>query len=388
MGKRERIGIIYEPSTNWIGGAYYVQNLVQSLNLCEDSNKPIIEVYTTSYVYFIEFKAITGYSYLRYHSTEYKSKIWNILRRVLKKVSGKKIDARKKIPSIFDKNAIIYPVVSFDNIRCYNKIVGWIPDFQERYLPEFFTEEDILARESICRTYASSKSPIIFSSKAAQDDFKKFYPDLKNTYTYVLPFAVFHPDFSKEQIESIKVKYGITKDYFFCANQFWMHKNHKFLFSAFKEARNRGLRLQLVCSGKLYDYRNPEYAEEIQSFISEYELENDILLLGFISRTEQLALMQNSYAIIQPSLFEGWSTVVEDAKCLNKFIFLSNLPVHREQAPMNVCYFDPHDENDLVQKMLKVRPTKHEYDYTSSQRKFGENFLNIVDKIKHIRTLK
>ena len=375
------IGLIYEPTTNWIGGAYYVQNLVQSLNYCEDSNKPIIEVYTSSYANFIELQSITGYKYLRYHSTIHTSKLWNLLGRVVKKILRKKIDAYKKIPGVFDKIDVIYPVVSFDQIRNYEKIVGWIPDFQEKYLPDLFSREDIMGRNSICRAYASYKSPIVFSSKAVQDDFKKFYPDLKDMHTYVLHFTVFHPDFSSVQIERIKEKYCIVKDYLFCANQFWMHKNHKFLFRAFVEARNQGLDLQLVCTGKLFDYRNPEYSEEIKRFVAENNLEKDILLLGFISRTEQLALMQHSYAMIQPSLFEGWSTVVEDAKCLNKFIYLSDLPVHCEQAPVDVCYFDPQDENDLVQKLLQVKPTLHKFDYSCNQKKFGEDFLNIMQKI-------
>ncbi len=38
--------------------------------------------------------------------------------------------------------------------------------------------------------------------------------------------------------------------------------------------------------------------------------------LGFIDRGEQLQLMKNSIAIVQPSLFEGWSTVVEDTKAM------------------------------------------------------------------------
>lgn len=385
MGRRKRIGIIYEPTTNWIGGTYYVQNLIQSLNSCVDSNKPIIEIYTTSYANFIELKDITGYKYLKYHTTEHTSKCWNLFRRIVKKILGKKLDTRKKIPGIFDKIDAIYPVVSFDNIRSYEKIIGWIPDFQEKYLPDLFSNEEIKGRESMCRTYSTHKSPIVFSSKAAQNDFYKYYPDLKETHTYVLHFAVFHPDFSNEQIERIKEKYGIVKQYLFCANQFWMHKNHKFLFRAFKEARKKGLNLQLVCTGKFYDYRNPKYTDEIKHFILEHHLEKDVLLLGFISRTEQLALMQHSYAMIQPSLFEGWSTVVEDAKCLNKFIYLSDLPVHHEQDPVDVCYFNPYDENDLVQKLLEMKPTMHKYDYTINQKKYGEDFLNIVKKIKQER---
>ena len=45
-------------------------------------------------------------------------------------------------------------------------------------------------------------------------------------------------------------------------------------------------------------------------------------------------------AVAQPSLFEGWSTIVEDAKTLGKPIFVSDLPVHREQLGDAQAYLD------------------------------------------------
>jgi glycosyltransferase involved in cell wall biosynthesis len=144
-----------------------------------------------------------------------------------------------------------------------------------------------------------------------------------------------------------------------------------------------GVSLQLVCSGKLYDNRNPEYIEQIKNFIADNNLEDDIRILGFIERTEQLCLMQNAYAIVQPSLFEGWSTVVEDAKCINKFIFLSDIPVHREQNPQNVCFFDPYNEEEIIHKLLNVTPTSIPYDYSHDVRKFGESLLSVINKLKN-----
>ena len=36
-------------------------------------------------------------------------------------------------------------------------------------------------------------------------------------------------------------------------------------------------------------------------------------------------------AFINPSFYEGWSTINEEARSLNKHIFLSNIPGHVEQ---------------------------------------------------------
>jgi hypothetical protein len=81
-------------------------------------------------------------------------------------------------------------------------------------------------------------------------------------------------------------------------------------------------------------------------------------------------------------LFEGWSTVVEDAKSLNKFIFLSDIPVHREQNPLNVCYFNPYEEIDLTQKLLSIKPTTFAVDYEKNIRAFGNALLKIIEELK------
>ena len=75
--------------------------------------------------------------------------------------------------------------------------------------------------------------------------------------------------------------------------------------------------------------------ENLNALIDSYDLRDDIRFLGFIPREEQLMIMKGARAIIQPSFFEGWSTVVEDAKAVNSFIVLSNLEVHKEQIQRN-----------------------------------------------------
>lgn len=378
---RKSIGIVYTPNPNWMGGVYYIQNLVKSLLYCEDRLLPRIHVFCYNDTDFKELQQATSYPYLKKRIIWSKRIPSHFIIRAIRKVTGIDLDDYERFPTRWDRLKFVY---YFGNIG-YNqavksKCLGWIPDFQEKYLPELFSQNELEIRNSCQQSFIQHNVPIVFSSEDARNDFFKFHPDGNHLRTWVLPFAVQHPDYSQEDIGSLKRKFGINKQYLFCANQFWTHKNHLFLFKAFLEAKKKGLYLQLVCSGRLHDYRNNGYADEIRNFIKDNNLENDILILGFIERTEQLCLMQNSYAIVQPSLFEGWSTVVEDAKCLNKFIFLSDLRVHREQAPKEVCYFDPQDEEDLSEKLLTVIPTKTYYDYSRNIQQFGKQFLTIIDE--------
>lgn len=381
--RRVTIGLIYRPTSNWIAGAYYVQNIISALMACDRRRLPIIKVYCDSISEFDELQNATGYPYLSYKPINYSyGKIWNNIRRVIKKLTGCQIFIPGKFGHYLDRVKFVYPA-SLSEFYDVRKALGWIPDFQERYLPEFFSEEELKDRDKDYIDYIVKNVPLVFSSHDALNDFNKFYPQGCELQKFVLPFAVTHPDFSHEDSIHLKSCFGITKQYLFCANQFWVHKNHLFLFKAFMAAKERGLNMQLVCSGMMHEYRNNHYQQEILDFIQNNQLSKDIILTGFIERTEQLCLMNNSYAIVQPSLFEGWSTVVEDAKCLNKFIFLSDLRVHREQNPKNVCFFDPRNEDDLVEKLLIGKHEEFPYDYSIAVKNFGQTFLKIIDDFKN-----
>ena len=87
------------------------------------------------------------------------------------------------------------------------------------------------------------------------------------------------------------------------------------------------------------------------SFIHEHQLEDMYIILGLIPYADVQALAAASWGYINPSFFEGWSTTVEEAKYRGKRILLSDLKVHREQAPWRGVFFDPNDSEVLAKKM-------------------------------------
>ena len=50
--------------------------------------------------------------------------------------------------------------------------------------------------------------------------------------------------------------------------------------------------------------------------------------------------MRGAVAIVNPSLSEGWSTNVEEARALGVPMVLSDIAVHREQAGDRAVFFD------------------------------------------------
>jgi glycosyltransferase involved in cell wall biosynthesis len=98
--------------------------------------------------------------------------------------------------------------------------------------------------------------------------------------------------------------------------------------------------------------------------------------------------MHASVALLNPSLFEGWSTTVEEAKAAGVPMVLSDLDVHKEQAGEYAIYFDRHSSFALAETLSKfVVHSKEERDQmrekarTESKRRvseFAKQFIELV----------
>ena len=100
------------------------------------------------------------------------------------------------------------------------------------------------------------------------------------------------------------------------------------------------------------DYRHPDYFRQLVDRIQRLGLGSQIHILGLIPRFDQLQLMRRCLAVVQPSRYEGWSTVVEDAKSLDRPLLLSDLPVHREQSPREAEFFSCGDAPRLAELIV------------------------------------
>jgi glycosyltransferase involved in cell wall biosynthesis len=383
MDKRVRVGLLLLASEQWTGGYYYCLNLINCLNYLPDKDKPHL-------ILFYGYKEAQD----DFLSVEYPyktflrlSKEMNIFERVIDKVY-RKFNKRSGF-SAYNRNLVsfLYPCHSLDqDLHSLSKSnrVYWIPDFQEKYYPDFFSPEEIRSRDRRAADLSATNDLCVFSSHAALKDYQQFYPGYSNK-TAVLNFASVLGNTGNLEVDEVKRKFGIFGDYFISPNQFWIHKNHKILLEAclrLKEIRND---FQVILTGKELDYRFPNYSRDLKNFVKANGMEDNVKFLGFIDRDEQLTLIKHAIAVIQPSLFEGWSTVVEDCKALNCHIILSDIPVHREQCQTNVTFFSPSDPNSLADIMAdysNVRPVNEKFDYETNIRRFASDFLHIATLVK------
>ena len=382
MVERKRIGVRFSYNENWIAGSYYILNIIHALNTLDADKKPIIVVLSENIDNFNIVKNETQYPFLEYFIYPFLQLKYSIAERVVNKIGS--VFINKKIITKTAKQPkidFLYPNY-IDAIKVEGlKKVNWIPDFQEEHLPQFFSKEEISRRKHIQKEVYSLGDLVVLSSNDARNDYNKLYPNAK-AKPYVLSFAVTHPDFKKLSSKLILEKYKLASSYFFSPNQFWAHKNHIVVLKAVKYLKDLGVHVIVAFSGKETDFRNAENFNSLKSYVKQYELEKHIRFLGFIDREEQLCLLDNSIAVIQPSLFEGWSTVVEDARALNKFIILSGLDVHKEQINENVHFFNPKNEKELAKILNRYyveKPKTVILDYKNNIKEFANKFIDLVE---------
>jgi glycosyltransferase involved in cell wall biosynthesis len=91
-------------------------------------------------------------------------------------------------------------------------------------------------------------------------------------------------------------------------------------------------------------------------------VESHFRYLGLIPYDHVLSLAATCDTLINPSHFEGWSTPIEEAKAFGAPLLLSDIAIHREQAP-HAKFFDPKSVDaataalrDIGQRHLIARP--------------------------------
>jgi glycosyltransferase involved in cell wall biosynthesis len=231
--------------------------------------------------------------------------------------------------------------------------LGWIPDFQHRRLPQFFSEREIVRRDREYGRIAKLCTRVLLSSEDAARDFREFVPEFASKVT-VVRFAS-TADLSATRVDRSHLfdRYAIDRPYFFLPNQFWAHKNHRIVVEALARMPKGDTAPLVLATGNPVDHRQPGYFEALMAYVRACGVMNLFRCLGVVPYPDLVGLMAESIAVINPSRFEGWSTTVEEAKALGKKMILSDIPVHHEQAECGAEFFAPDDADGLARILLR-----------------------------------
>jgi glycosyltransferase involved in cell wall biosynthesis len=228
----------------------------------------------------------------------------------------------------------------------------WMPDFQHRALPHLFSAKERAGREANMKIY-TKLGRLLVSSESARKDFEQYYPSMRHVQVHVLRFPAFGPASGKnvKPLADLRERHSIPERYIYLPNQFWAHKNHGIVIDALTQTCSD---VTVVCTGSSSDLRNDKYFSGLMDRVQRAKLESRFRVLGLVEYSDVIALMHHATAVLNPSLFEGWSTTVEEAKAQGKRLILSSLPVHIEQATERASFFPPNDARALAKLLDAV----------------------------------
>jgi len=312
------LGLELVQGNEWIGGTIYVRNLIVCLGSLPPGDRPVVRALGIDAAAPAIRSELEQLAYVEKSPARVEKSLLHRVHRRLDPIGAqpwlRPLDAL--YPGFQDK------IPNVAHIR-------WIPDLQHVRMPQFFSDEERAARDKSTEAVANSRGVLVLSSEAAQRDFESKYPDA-TIERRVWRFCTILQDGDLRGPNPLQT-YQLPERYLYVPNQFWAHKNHITMFRALSRLKQKGLHIPLVCTGHENDNRNPLHMDGLRRFVSESGLEADIRFLGLVPRADQIQIFRHATAVVQPSLFEGWSTVVEDCKALGRPLFASNIDVHREQ---------------------------------------------------------
>ncbi|MBS1919950.1 MAG: glycosyltransferase family 4 protein [Bacteroidetes bacterium] len=224
--------------------------------------------------------------------------------------------------------------LSFIHFPAFNKKSHVL--FYKRYTPKFLEKAS-----SVVTVSEFSKKDILLN-------FKKI-PESKLDVAFSAVKEIFQPadEIIKKQV---KEKYTNGKEFFICIGAIHPRKNPENLLKAFSVFKKRQQsNMKLLMAGRL--------AWKFESFLDKlkrYKYRDDVVLTGYLDDVALCNLLGSAYAMVYPSLFEGFGVPVLEAMCCEVPVITSAKTSMQEIAQDAALYCDPNDFNSIAEKMMVV----------------------------------
>ncbi len=155
-----------------------------------------------------------------------------------------------------------------------------------------------------------------------------------------------------EVSNEVLARYGITRPYFFYVGRLEKKKNIATLIEAFaslKHRRGEGFNHKLCLVGDAsFGF------DEIKYTIEEYDLDNDVIVTGWVSEQDLPYIFARAEAFVFPSNYEGFGIPLLQAMATGTPIAASRVASIPEVVGEAAVLFDPKDCEDMAEALEKV----------------------------------
>jgi glycosyltransferase involved in cell wall biosynthesis len=199
---------------------------------------------------------------------------------------------------------------------------------------------------------------------------------------------IFRP-LSAEQKDAVKDKYTEGKEYFVYVGAIQPRKNLVNLLKAFSIFKKRlQSSMKLVIAGRLA-WKNEEFLQ----LMNTYKYKAEVVLTGYLPEDELALVMASAYALVYPSVFEGFGVPVVEAMKCGVPVLTSENTAMQEAGGEAALYFAAVDHMDIADKMMTIykdenlRAQMIEKGYKAVDKldwdESAEQFWTIIEKTAH-----
>ena len=179
-------------------------------------------------------------------------------------------------------------------------------------------------------------------------------PESKLDVVYSAAKEVFQPTPFEER-QRVKEQYTGGREYFIYTGAVHPRKNLINLLKAFSQFKKRQqASWKLVLAGRLA-WKNDEFL----TLLKTYKYRDDVVLTGYLPEDELVRLVGSAYALVYPSLFEGFGVpVIEAMKCGVPPLTSAGTSME-EIGGEAALYFNPEDPTDIADKLMLIYKDEH-----------------------------
>ena len=186
-----------------------------------------------------------------------------------------------------------------------------------------------------------------FSKKDILSHFKIDAQNIRVVYSAAK--EIFRP-LSPEQKDQVKNKYSGGREFFLHTGAIHPRKNLLNLlkaFSLFKKRQQSGMKL--VLAGRLA-WKYESFIKSLES----YKYREDVVLTGYLDESELAALTGAAYALVYPSLHEGFGVPVLEAMQCDVPVITSAGSSMQEIAGDAALYANADDQQSIADTMMRM----------------------------------
>lgn len=264
------------------------------------------------------------------------------------------VAAASVTPGFYDTlgaDVVHFPYQAF--FKCQTPTVFNPHDLQHLHLPQFFSAGELERRAGIYPAGCRDATAVAVAGAATKADVVAQF-GVDPAKVFVIPVAVpterSSPIADPASIDRIRLQFNLPERFAMYPAQTWKHKNHLGLIDAVALLRDQGgPRVCIVCTGK-----QNEFWEVIRQRISELQLNDQVIFLGYVPAADLNVIYQMTDFIVYPSLFEGGSFPMLEAFGNGIAVASSNVTTLPEYGGDAVLFFDPASPASIAQALGKM----------------------------------